>query len=220
VKTGVSILLVIKSDVFREGLVRQLKSKAKMKIISALNKGSDAIKIAQKYVPNVIIIDIDFPECGGIGLIEQFNRVVPESAIIALSHAESLTQLLSAIKLGAKGYISKAIDFENMVNVINNVAGGSFSVSGDMTGKILNLLKYESRETAETKSAFLTKQEKTIMNLAITGANNKNIADKLYISENTVKVHMHNIMQKIHAHNRQEAIIICIKNALLSTEAL
>mgnify|MGYP000371082337 CR=1 FL=1 len=133
-----------------------------------------------------------------------------------LTNSEANGDLLSAVKAGARAYISKDISVENLIRTIILVADGEVIVSPPMAARLLaefNLLEKGKDATKLGDSALLTKREQTVLSLVAQGFTNREIATSLFISEHTVKVHIRNIMQKMHAHTRQQAVALAREKA-------
>jgi len=158
-----------------------------------------------------IIIDIDLPEYGVIDSIKDICSKLPNIKIIALTHSETEKDFFCTMRAGARAYISKLSSLKDLLKAIALVAEGGIYISPPMAERLLSRfssiddLKEKARSSA---SITLTRRERSILSLVSQGLTNREIATKLYISEHTVKAHMKNIMEKLHAHTRQEAVTL------------
>ncbi|MFC2026907.1 LuxR C-terminal-related transcriptional regulator [Chloroflexota bacterium] len=203
-------MLADSSQIFIEGLVNVLKNETNIKVVCVCHTGVEAIKCAHECKPDVILMDTELSGCGDINVIQNIHADLPMVNIIALTSSEILENLIGCIRAGARAYISKNSSTENLVRVINLVADGEVVVSPPLATKVLEeftlLEKYKDTAKLEDCSV-LSKREQEVLSLVAQGFTNKDVATTLCISEQTVNVHMRNIMGKLHAHNRQQAVI-------------
>ena len=209
--TKIKLLLVGKNEFFCEGLVKLLEHEFDIEVVRTCCTGLEAVKRANKYQPDVILIETELAECSGIEAIQHIHERLPNTNIIVLTHSEVYTDFISAIKAGARAYISKdTINIENLIKTITLVAAGEVIVSPPMVARLLaeiNLLE-EHKGAAKAGDVSLSKREQAVLSLVAQGLTNREIATSLFISEQTVKVHLRNIMGKFHAHTRQQAVAL------------
>ncbi len=206
----IRLLLADGSQIFIEGLVKILKNEPNMKVVSVCHTGVEAIKSAHEHKPDVILIDTEISGCGSTNALQIIHTDLPMVNIIILTSSEILEDFIGCIKAGARAYISKDSSTESLIKVINLVADGEVIVSPPLATRVLEeftvLEKY--KDTAKLEDCHvLSGREQAVLSLVAQGFTNKDIATTLCISEQTVKVHMRNIMGKLHAHNRQQAVI-------------
>ena len=209
--TKIKLLLAGKREIFCEGLVKLLECEPDMEVVCVCRTGLGVVERANEHQPDAILIDTELPECSGIETIQRIHERLPNTNIIVLTHSEVDTDLISAIKAGARAYISKdTISIENLIKTITLVAAGEVIVSPPMASRLLaeiNLLG-EDKGAAKAGGASLSKREQAVLSLVAQGFTNREIATSLFISEHTVKVHLRNIMGKFHAHTRQQAVAL------------
>lgn len=213
----IRLLLVDSSEIFREGLANLLQSKSNIDVVSVPSTVSQAVKAARAHKPNVVLTDVDFSEASGIELMLRIEEVVPDARIIVFTHSTKTADFFSAVKAGATGYISKDSSFESLVKTITLAAEGKLIIDLP-TAKIvvaaLRSLNNHKHEAKTERIALLTEQERRVIALMAQDRSNKEIAEALFTSENTVKVHVHSIMQKLSARNRLEATACAIEEGL------
>jgi DNA-binding NarL/FixJ family response regulator len=208
------VLLVDKREIFLEGLARVLTDKPGLEVVGTCRSGSEAIKKACETQPDIVIIDIELPASACMQATKSISECVPGARILILTHSEADEDLFSAIRMGATGYVTKDATIDDLVQAINVVANGGIIVSHPMAERIL--MEFTAMGAGKEKKSThlktrLSEREKQVLALLATGVNNKEIADTLFIAENTVKVHLRNIMEKLHVHSR-------LKAAMLATE--
>jgi two-component system NarL family response regulator len=157
------------------------------------------------------MIGSELSGCGDIDIIQNIHIEMPKINIIALFSSEKIEEGIYYIRAGAKGYISKNSSTESFLKIISLIADGDVIISPPLATKLLEeftlLEKYEKDTAKIEDSKKLSKREQEVLSLVAQGFSNKEIAEALFISEQTVKTHMRNVMAKLHLHNRMRAII-------------
>jgi len=175
--------------------------------VSTCRTGLEAVENANKHQPNAILIDTELPECSGIETVQRIHERLPKANVIMLTYSEVSADFLSAVKAGARAYILKDINLENLIKAIILVAEGGVVISPLMAERLLAEFNFldEGKDAAKLVD-LLSKREQTVLSLVAQGLTNREIATTLFISEHTAKVHLRNIMGKLHAHTRQQAV--------------
>ena len=207
----IRVLLADKREIFREGLARLLKEEPAIEVVSVCSAGPEVIENARKHQPDVMLIDTELPECSVIGVIEDVRKYLSNTGIIAFTHSETDSDLLSTIQAGARAYISKDITIENLIRAIAMVANGEVFVSRPMAESLLaglSLSEGTKEKARSERSGLLTSREHEVLTFVAQGLTNKDVAAALSISKYTVSVHMHHIMEKLHARTRQQAVAL------------
>jgi len=215
----IRLVLADKRAIFREGLVKLLLgSELDVEVVSTCRTGLEAVESAYKYQPDVILIDTELSECSGVEAVQRIHEGLPKTSIIVLTHSEADDNLISAARTGARAYLSKDVSVENLIKAIILVAEGKVILSPPMAARLLaefNVLE-ERKDAVELRGiTLLSKREQAVLSLVAQGSTNKEIATTLVVSENTVKVHLRNIMEKLHAHTRQRAVALIREKDLL-----
>ena len=200
----IKLLVASVSEIYCRGLAKLMEDEPSIKVVCTCCTGLEAVKGACKHRPDVIIIDTALSECNGIEAIQRIYEKLPETSIIAFNNSDEDADLIYAVKAGAIAYISMNIRVKNLVKTIALVVNGEVVVSPPMaTGVLreLSLLEKQKGRLVSGQSAILSKRERAVLHLVRQGFTNREIAERLFISEYTVKVHVRNIMGKFNAHS-------------------
>ena len=211
------LLVVDDVPLFRAGLTSALNG-AGYDVIGEAADGESAVAVAESEQPDIVLLDILMPGMSGIDVLGKIKAVSPTSEVLLLTGSESEEDLVSAIRGGARGYILKDMPFEDLVRVIDNIAGGGAAVSPGMAGKLFDVARelLLHQELISTRKPTLTGRELEVLGLVADGKTSRQIGDLLFISENTVKNHIRNILDKLGLHSRNEAVLYAIRENLIS----
>jgi DNA-binding NarL/FixJ family response regulator len=218
---AVKVLVVDDHTLFRRGITDMLANEENLQVAGEAADGLQAIEKAKELAPDVILMDLNMPSCGGLDAIKALQAEMPEVNVLVLTVSESESDLFSAIKFGAKGYILKNTEPDELVHAILHVAQGGAIVSPLMATKLLDEFKFKhitagmKMESGDKADAELSSREWEVLQLVAEGASNKEIGDSLFISENTVRSHLRHIMDKLHLANRTEAAAYALKKGLI-----
>lgn len=203
----ISVLLVDDHALVRRGFRRMLDDDETLEVVGEASNGTEAVQLAEKLRPQVIVMDCQLPELTGVAATRIILRSHPETAILMLSmHAEG-TLVRQALDAGARGYVLKNANDLDLASAIKNVAAGK-SVIDPQLQRAENL-KGE-RDTA------LTARELEVLQHIVAGKSNKEIASELDLSVNTVSVHRANIMERLGIHKTAELVVYAIRNGLVN----
>lgn len=206
-------MLVDDHEMVREGLSLMLKEDSELKVVGEAGNGQQALDLAFKFHPEVMLVDVSMPGIDGIELCRRIMGQFPATAIIMLTAFGEGHLLEESIKAGARGYILKDVDQLRLREIIKAVARGESIVDH----KILSQLTFKPVESGHSsedqggKDSILTGQQVTIVSLISKGCSNKEIGFKLSLSENTVKSYIQDILQRLDAKNRAEAAMIALR---------
>lgn len=224
-KEAISVLVVDDKELFREGLVSLLERRAEVVVVGQAEDGYQALEQARRLNPQIILMDVDMPSCDGIRATQLIKEELPDINIIMLTVSEEDKDLFTAIKAGAKGYLIKDVKIDELLRAIVVVSRGEAVISPSMAVKLLDEFATGGGSSKQLSSGStldkpdkqaLTERERAVLSLVAVGATNRDIAEKLVISENTVKVHLHNILEKLHLRNRQHAAAYAIREGLVT----
>mgnify|MGYP000341885629 CR=1 FL=1 len=216
----VRVLVVDDHTLFRCGIAAALANQENLEVVGEASDGLEAIEKAKEIVPDVILMDLNMPNCSGLEATQALRTEMPQINILVLTVSDNESDLFAAMKFGAKGYILKNTEPEELIHAIFHIARGGVIVSPLMATKLLTEFKDLSagaeRESAREADTVLSPREGEVLQLLARGATNKEIGDALFISENTVKTHLRNIMEKLHLVNRSQAAAYAVKKGLVS----
>jgi len=213
----IGLLLVEASEILRQGLANLLQSASNLDIVSVSDTPSQAVKAARAHKPDVVLTDIESSKGSAIELMLRIQKVVPDTHIIVFTNSKRIEDFFSAMRIQVAGYISKQNSVESLVKMIALAAEGKLIIDPPLAGIAtggLKALNGHRHEAALNHVDTLTKQEKAVLYLMADAATNEEIANALFITENTVKVHVQNIKHKLHAHHRLEATVCAIEESL------
>jgi len=210
------ILLVDDHIVFRKGTAAILALRADVEIVGEASDGLEAIERARETVPDIILLDINMPRCNGLEAAKVIKAELPHVHIIMLTVSDDNRDLFTAIKNGADGYLLKNLEPAQLFDMVDMLGRGEAPVSGTLAAKILNEFRQPAPpvESKETHSE-LTTREIQVLELIVQGATNREIAATLSIAEDTVKIHLRNILEKLHLSNRIQAAVYAVRQGLV-----
>ncbi|MDE0804583.1 MAG: response regulator transcription factor [Acidimicrobiales bacterium] len=203
---------------FRRGLIMVLEAEDDIEVVGEAEDGRDAVERVADIVPDVVLMDVRMPEIDGIEATRLIADEAPSAKILMLTVSDEENDLYEAIKAGATGYLLKEISIEEVASAVRAVVSGQSLISPSMASKLLteftNLAKRADERTS-VPTPRLTERELEVLRLVAQGMSNREIAGELYISENTVKNHVRNILEKLHLHTRMEAVMYAVREKLL-----
>jgi len=212
------VLIVDDHGLFRKGLQMVLQQESDIEVVGEGADGQEAIEKAQELMPDVVLMDVRMPKRGGIEATKQIKELLPHAKILMLTISDDEADLYDAIKAGAAGYLLKEIPSEEVADAIRTVWSGQSRISPAMAAKLLTEFQAMSKraeERSQVPSPKLTEREMEVLRLVAKGLNNRDIAKELFISENTVKNHIRNILEKLQLHSRMEAVVYAVREKLL-----
>jgi DNA-binding NarL/FixJ family response regulator len=214
----IRVLVVDDHALFRRGLEMVLTHEPDIEVVGEAEDGAEAVDKAVETTPDIVLMDVRMPRRGGIDACTAIKAAVPSSKIIMLTISDEEVDLYDAIKAGAMGYLLKEISIEEVAAAIRAVHGGQSLISPSMASKLLNefasMIK-RGDERQQLPAPRLTEREMEVLRLVAKGLNNRDIAKQLFISENTVKNHIRNILEKLQLHSRMEAVVYAVREKLL-----
>jgi DNA-binding NarL/FixJ family response regulator len=212
----IRVLVVDDQELFRRGLTMLLSVEDDIEVIGEANDGSAAATLAASTAPDVILMDVRMPKLTGIEACIAMKDAAPHARIIMLTASDEEADLYEAVKNGASGYLLKDSSIDEVAQAVRVVADGQSLISPSMAIKLLDEFKQMSRSDRNTvPTPRLTERELEVLRLVATGLNNREIAKQLFISENTVKNHVRNILEKLQLHSRMEAVMYAVREKLL-----
>ena len=213
-------LIVDDHALFRRGLEMVLASEPDIELVGQASDGEEAVQTAGESLPDVVLMDIRMPRSSGIEACRALKEVTPSAKIVMLTISDEEDDLFDAIRAGASGYLLKDIPLDEVADAVRAVHGGQSLINPSMAGKLLTefaaLARREQEEPPQQLPApRLTVREIEVLRLVARGMNNRDIARELFISENTVKNHVRNILEKLQIHSRMEAVMVAVREKLI-----
>ena len=218
VEGQIRVMICDDHALFRRGLKMVLEAEEDIDVVGEAEDGESAVKAVAEHVPDVVLMDVRMPTVDGIEASRRISEEVPSTKIVMLTVSDEEADLYEAIKAGATGYLLKEISIEEVASAVRAVVAGQSLISPSMASKLLteftNLAK-QADERTTVPTPRLTERELEVLRLVALGKSNREIANDLYISENTVKNHVRNILEKLHLHTRMEAVMYAVREKLL-----
>jgi two-component system NarL family response regulator len=214
---AVRVLICDDHAVFRRGLMLVLELDDRVQVVGEAADGQVALEMAQELVPDVVLMDVRMPGMSGIETTRRISTLLPAAKIIMLTVSDEEDDLYEAIKAGASGYLLKEISIEEVGDAVESVMAGNSLITPSMAAKLLTEFTALAKqaETRTTVPPRLTDRELQVLRLIATGMSNREIARELTISENTVKNHVRNILEKLHLHSRVEAVMYALRENII-----
>jgi DNA-binding NarL/FixJ family response regulator len=210
------VLIVDDHILFREGLVGLLRSQADMDVVGECGSVREAVSLSLQTRPEIILMDFSLPDGTGLEATRAILAELPDTQIIFLTIHDDDERLILAVRAGAKGYLLKNLSVNKLLASLRALERGEAAVSRTMMARILQEFAVSTPSNGQSPSPLvgLTSREIEVLQELADGITNQEIATRLYISENTVKNHIHNILEKLSLNNRREAIDFARKNGL------
>ncbi len=205
------ILVADDHSLFRDGLVSLLEA-AGMEVVGQVGDGETAIEAALRLRPDVVLMDLNMPGIGGLEALRRLRAAWPAVQVVMLTVSEEQADLVAAVQAGARGYLLKHLKADEFLDMLHGLERGEAAMSRLTTARLLSGVSQLSRSADAGPN--LTEREEELLRLLAEGLSNKSIAQKLSLSENTVKYHLKNILQKLGVHNRTEAATQAIRLGL------
>jgi DNA-binding NarL/FixJ family response regulator len=208
-KQQIRILLADDHAIFREGLRKLLDADDDVTIVGEASNGAECIKMLAKLKPDVLLLDLRMPDKDGLAVLEEVNFDSLPTRVIVLTAAEDDRDVIRAMRLGARGIVLKQSATDLLLKSIHRVHAGEIWLDNRMTAEVMKAFAKSSEKP------LLSDREKEIVQLVAQGFRNKEIGEKLFISEQTVKNHLHNIFDKLGVSDRLELALYAIHHRLI-----
>ena len=221
---GDVIRVVVADDqaLFRRGIQVVLSGEDGIEVVGEAEDGEGAVSVAEDLAPDVVLMDVRMPRVGGIEATRRIRESLPSVKILVLTVSDAEDDLYDAIKAGANGYLLMEISVEEVAGAIHAVMRGQSLISPHMASKLLTEFSSLARRADERQVApgpLLTARELDVLRLVAKGFSNREVGEQLFISENTVKNHVRNILEKLHLRSRMQAVMYAVRERLIDTES-
>lgn len=212
------ILIADDHALFRDGLRSLLVSQGHQVVGEARN-GREAVELARSLRPDLILMDFSMPEMDGVAATRAINSEMPGTKVVILTASEHNETLFDAIKAGAQGYLLKNLEAENFFSLLDRAAEGEPALTPELARKLLQEFAKPQAEAKEDPDA-LTAREREVLELMVEGVtSNRKLAKRLDLSENTVKFHVRNILDKLRLHTRAEVVGYALRNKMVDRDS-
>lgn len=212
----IKVLIADDHKMFRQGLRMLFEMEPDIKIVGEARDGLEVQEMARQLEPDVILMDINMPGADGVEATRQVLKEQPNLSIIVLTMFREDEHVFQAIRAGAKGYVLKDADSLEVTRAIRTVASGSSVLDPAMTAKVFNQFKLLADMSEKSNREGLTDRELEILTLVAQGASNREIGDKLFLSEKTIKNYITSIFQKLQMNDRTQAAVYALQNGLIN----
>lgn len=209
--------LLIADDhaLFRDGLRSLLEARG-LKVVGEARNGREAVELAQAHRPDIVLMDLAMPEMDGLAATRLISTALPEVKVIVLTASESDADLFEAIKSGAQGYLLKNLESRWFFRLLEEVAEGEPVFTPGLARKLLSEFARPTSAQAKGAGGMITNREREVLALLVQGVtSNQELAERLVVSENTIKFHLRNILAKLHLQNRAQVVAYALRHGLV-----
>jgi two-component system nitrate/nitrite response regulator NarL len=213
-KQPIRILLADDHPIFRDGLRKLLTSDDNLTIVGEASNGQECIQLLTKLKPDILLLDLRMPDKDGLGVLEEINFETMSTRVIVLTATEDDRDVIRAMRMGARGVVLKQSATDLLVKSIHKVYAGEIWLDQHMTAEVMKAFAKSSEAGPRREKPLLSDREKEIVQLVAQGFRNKEIGEKLFISEQTVKNHLHNIFDKLGVSDRLELALYAIHHRI------
>ncbi len=207
---SIDILVVDDHPLFRQGVVHSLEMDPQFKVVGETASGEEALALARALLPDVVLLDISMPGWNGIVTAEKIALACPATAIVMLTGSDEKDKLLAALKAGARGYVLKGVSAKELAGVVRSAVAGEIYVSPSIAAEMLVSL---TQGKAPDPLQELTDREREILALIGSGLTNREIGERIFLSEKTIKHYVTNILQKLQVRSRVEAALVANRHS-------
>lgn len=213
------IIVIDDHTLFREGL-ESLLSRHGIEVVASVSDGQEGIRAAQEKQHDLVLLDMRMPGMSGLEVLKQFQQLKLQAPVVMLTTSGDERDLVEALRNGAKGYLLKDMEPDNVVAALREIVRGETVVAPNLTQILAKVVKGEDPlESKQSPLDNLTPREREILSLLAEGQSNKVIARNLGISDGTVKLHVKAILRKLDIHSRVEAAVIAVEQGLRARKA-
>jgi len=213
----ISILLVDDHEVVRKGLRNYLETVPGLAVIGEAGSGEEAIAMVQEQIPDVVLLDLIMPGMDGVDATRQIKKISPRTQVVILTSFHDDSHIFRALKAGATSYVLKDMRMDRLAEVIQKAARGEVVLHPRIAARVLENLREDSRRNPQLFNE-LTERELEVLRMIASGLTNNQIAEKLSLSEHTVKGHVRNIFSKLQLVDRTQAVVFAWQTGLVRKE--
>ncbi len=201
------LLIADDHTLFRESLRNLLEANG-LEVVAEAKNGREAIDLARRFTPDVVLLDLSMPELSGLEAIPRLAEASPTSKIVVLTASADDADLSAALRMGAQGYLLKNLEADRFLDLLRRLLLGLPALSPELSRKVMHAFARGNGPLVPQKDPdALTERETEVLQLMVQGiTSNRQLAKRLSVSENTVKFHVRNILDKLHLHDRAQAV--------------
>jgi two-component system, NarL family, response regulator LiaR len=212
-----TVLIADDHPLVREALLRSLEDQEDMQVVAEASDGDEAVELVSKLKPNIVVMDVVMPRLNGIEATRKIKEIAPDTAILILTAYDDDEYVLGLLDAGAAGYLLKSARGRDLVRAIRAIRAGESVLHPKIIAKLLK--RATITPIGEQKSSqLLSERELEILKLVASGMSNKEIAERLFLSQRTIKAHLTNIFNKLNVASRSEAIVRGLQWGLVTLE--
>ncbi len=217
----IRVMLAEDHVVVREGTRELIQHEEDMEVVGEAGDGEEAVALAPRVKPNVIIMDVNMPKLNGIEATKQIKAMMPSVAVLVLTAYDNDQYVSALLEAGAAGYLLKNIKGRELIDAVRAVNAGESVLTPKIARKVLNRFAFSgNKPEGEPIANVLSERELEVLKLAAKGMSNRDIAEQLFLSIRTVQAHLGNIFNKLDVGSRTEAILYGLKKGWFSVEDL
>lgn len=216
----IKVMLAEDHVVVREGTRELIQHEEDMEVVGEAGDGEEAVALAERTHPDVIIMDVNMPRLNGIEATKQIKATQPSIAVLVLSAYDNDQYISALLEAGAAGYLLKNIKGRELIEAVRAVHAGESVLHPKIARKVLNRFAAVAKQEGEPAANILSERELEVLKLAAKGLSNRDIAEQLFLSIRTVQAHLGNIFNKLDVGSRTEAILYGLKKGWFSVEDL
>ena len=216
---AVTILLADDHPIVRQGLRHLLEAEPDLKIVGEASDGLQAVQLTEKFMPNVLIVDIMMPGLNGLEVLRQVRDRSPATCSVVLSMQSADAYVVEALKAGALGYVLKETGPSELVNAVQQVIEGKRYLSPRLSERLIDVLLQKTEEVTRDPYETLTNREREILQMAAEGLTSSAIAKRLSISPRTAELHRGRMMDKLGLNNQTELIRYALRRGILPMDS-
>jgi two-component system, NarL family, nitrate/nitrite response regulator NarL len=217
-KQTIRVLMADDHVIFRDGLRKLLESEDDIKIVGEASNGNECVRMLTKLKPDILLLDLRMPGKDGLAVLKETSLDSLATRIIVLTAAEDERDAVRAMRLGARGIVLKQSASDLLVKSIHRVHSGEIWLDNSIMAEVMKAFAQSSDSGPRREKPLLSYREKEVVQLVAQGYRNKEVGEKLFISEQTVKNHLHNIFDKLGVSDRLELALYAIHHRMIDTE--
>jgi DNA-binding NarL/FixJ family response regulator len=209
------VLIADDHALFRDGLRSLLEARG-VDVVAEARNGREAIDLTRRHAPEIVLMDLTMPETSGLEATRAISASQPDVRVVVLTASEEDADLFEAIKSGAQGFLPKDIEADQLFEMLEGVTRGEPALTPGLARKLLNEFAQPAPARQSEPDALLTDREREVLELLVQGiTSNRELAERLVVSENTVKYHLRNILAKLHLQNRAQVVSYALRHRLV-----